>query len=190
VNALDRHVVGNASSTAGHLSDLTVTLAIVAPAVGDAFALGWNRPLFEDAVVYAQTLFVNGALTTGAKLAFQRPRPITYTGDPVWVGKSEGYVSFYSGHTSTAFAALGAASMTIGYRYGSWALPWAVTALVGVSVAAERVAAGRHFYTDVGAGALAGIAVGVAVPWLHRRTGATVTPGPADSFGLGVSRRF
>jgi membrane-associated phospholipid phosphatase len=36
-------------------------------------------------------------------------------------------------------------------------------------VAAERVAAGRHFYTDVAVGALAGAVVGTLVPLAHRR---------------------
>jgi membrane-associated phospholipid phosphatase len=39
-----------------------------------------------------------------------------------------------------------------------------LTAAVGGTVAAERVLAGRHFYSDVAVSALAGFAVGTLVP--------------------------
>ncbi|MGE5413366.1 MAG: phosphatase PAP2 family protein, partial [Syntrophomonadaceae bacterium] len=50
---------------------------------------------------------------------------------------------------------------------GAW--PWVAVGLLGGSVAVERVLAGRHFYTDVIAGAAAGTAFGIAIPLLHRR---------------------
>jgi membrane-associated phospholipid phosphatase len=190
VNALDRGVIGNSSVTAARVSDATVALAIVVPVTLDAWVLGWSKPLLEDAVVFAQTMFINGSLVNATKLIVQRPRPATYAGAPGYVDDSEGYLSFYSGHASSAFAALGAMSMTVGYRYGSWVLPWIVTGLVGTSVAVERVVAGRHFYTDVGTGALAGLALGIAVPWLHRRGGMTLTAPPVGSVGLGLSGRM
>jgi undecaprenyl-diphosphatase len=49
--------------------------------------------------------------------------------------------------------------------------PWITLALAtGLStfVSVERVRAGKHFPTDVIAGSLAGAAVGVVVPHLHR----------------------
>ena len=53
-------------------------------------------------------------------------------------------------------------------------------------MAAERVLSGRAFYTDVIAGAVAGVAVGTLVPWLHLRTGITsaVVPTP---HGISIS---
>jgi len=45
----------------------------------------------------------------------------------------------------------------------------ATAGVVMVARPAERVAAGRHFYTDVAVGAVAGAAVGTLVPLAHRR---------------------
>ena len=47
---------------------------------------------------------VNGAFAEAAKYVAQRPLPLTYAGDPTLLRTSGGYRSFYSGHTSTAFA--------------------------------------------------------------------------------------
>jgi membrane-associated phospholipid phosphatase len=52
-----------------------------------------------------------------------------------------------------------------------------LTAAVGGTVAAERVLAGHHFYSDVAVGALAGFAVGALVLFLHERGSVAVGPG-------------
>ena len=58
---------------------------------------------------------------------------------------------------------------------------------VGTSVGIERVAAGRHFPTDVLVGVVAGTAVGVLVPYYHRRKldqGFFVTAAPVEDGGV------
>jgi len=167
VNAFDRAAIGNKSAVAKSLSDATVGAVIIAPLILDALDVGRREPWIEDAVVFAQTLAVNGALVTAAKFLVQRPLPRTYAGDPSLIDRPEGYRSFYSGHTSLAFAGLAASAMTIRLRHGERTWPWIVTGLVGTSVAVERVADGRHFPTDVITAALMGSAVGIAVPALH-----------------------
>ncbi len=169
-------------------SDVTAILAIVAPPLLDLADVGAGQAFYTDAAVFAETLLVNGALVEIAKYAVQRPLPRTYAGDPTLVSQPGGYRSFYSGHASTTFAALAASSMTLRLRYGERYWPWVVTGLVGTSVAVERVAAGRHFPTDVMVGAAVGMAVGVVVPWLHAiGPGLTVS---AVGRGLGVAGRF
>jgi len=85
------------------------------------------------------------------------------------------YTSFYSGHTALVFTALTAGSMTLTLRHGPRVWPWLVTALVGTSVALERVFAGQHFYSDVIFGAVAGAGVGVLIPLLHAQVGPFVS---------------
>ncbi len=173
VNAFDRGAIGNHSDLADYASTATVALAVVGPA-----ALDWALLRHEDApddalstdlVVFGETLLVNGALVQVVKYSVQRPLPRTYAGDPALIHSPGGYRSFYSGHTSLAMAALTAAAYTARRRYGERVWPWLVVAGVGASVAVERVAAGRHFPSDVLVGAAAGTAVGLAVPWLHDR---------------------
>ncbi len=169
VNGFDRPAIGNHSGFADTLSDITVGAAVLVPVALDALDLGLGSELAEDLVVYVEALAVNGALVSLVKYAAQRPLPRTYEGDPALVAGPGGYRSFYSGHSSMAFAALGAASVTSNLRHHTGAWPWIVTGVIGTSVAVERVAAGRHFPTDVIAGTVAGLATGIVVPLLHAR---------------------
>jgi len=189
VNSLDRGVIGNASDSADLASNITVALAIVVPPIADWIALRRLHPWLEDAVVFAEAMSVNGAFVTLAKFTVQRPIPRVYS-DPALASDPGNYRSFYSGHMSFAMAALSAASVTVNARYGLTWQPWAVTLLVGASVAAERVWAGYHFYTDVMVGGGAGLVVGTAVSFLHLRTHglhiAAFRPADSDAVGLSV----
>ena len=159
------------------------------PLGADALALGWSRPFLEDAVALGEAVLVNGAIVTTVKDLVQRPTPRAYAGDEPIVSRPTGYRSFYSGHTSATFASLTAAAWTWRLRRGPAAWPWAVVAVAGLGVGALRVAGGNHFPTDVAAGALGGIAVGTAVPLLHRRRRQRVALVPAPG-GLGIAGVF
>ncbi|MBC7692567.1 MAG: phosphatase PAP2 family protein [Methylotenera sp.] len=169
VNSLDRSAIGNSNTFLDTTSDITTGAAVIAPVLLDWMDLGTSQEFLEDLTVYSETLSINGALVTLAKYTVQRPLPRTYAGDPKLVNSPGGYRSFYSGHTSLTMASLSAASMTLNLRHHSGALPWILTGAITLSVAAERVAAGRHFYTDVAVGAAAGALVGILVPFFHER---------------------
>jgi membrane-associated phospholipid phosphatase len=173
VNAFDRHVIGNNSAFAGTLSDVSQLLAVAAPIVVDAVDVGFHREFVEDMVVYAEATTVSGAILTLTKYAVQRPRPYAYAAgtSAASLSSAAAYTSFYSGHTALVFTALTAGSMTLTLRHGPRVWPWLVTAIVGTSVALERVLAGQHFYSDVIFGAVAGAGVGVLVPLLHAQIG-------------------
>jgi len=168
VNSFDRGVIGNASDTADLISSVTVGLTILAPPVADWLALGTSRTLLDDVVVFTESLTVNGAINTVVKYSVQRPIPRAYS-DPAVAASPCSYRSFYSGHTSLAFAALATTSVTLNARYRLTWQPWVATVVIGASVALERVLAGYHFYTDVLVGAAAGAAVGIVVPVVHLR---------------------
>ena len=179
VPGFDRWVIGYASDTADTVSTVTAGLAVVAPLALDLADVGPTTPFLEDGMVLVETLLVNGALVNAAKYSAQRPIPRVYSpGLPATVTSPSDYRSFYSGHTSTTFAALTAASVTWTLRHGATWWPWVVTGVVGTSVAIERLAAGRHFPSDVLVGAAAGTLIGLAVPWLHAR--ARLGPGAID----------
>lgn len=192
VNAIDRGTVGNHSRAASIAADVTVYGVMAALPLIDLGDLGVSRAFGEDLVVYFETLAVDTALQNAVNFAVARPRPRAYEGDPEFVDAGEGYLSFYAGHVATAFAAMSAASFTIGRRHGQRVWPWIVTALVAGSVAVERVASGHHFPTDVAVAAVAGTSYGIAIPWLHTRTrGLPVSLAPASAgSGLSLVGRF
>jgi membrane-associated phospholipid phosphatase len=188
INGFDRGAVGNHSTFADVTSDVTAVLVMAGPPLLDLVDVGSGEAFYSDAAVFAETLLVNGALVEIAKYTFQRPLPRTYAGDRSLIDSPGGYRSFYSGHTSTAFAALTASAMTLRLRYGERVWPWLVALFIGSSVAVERVAAGRHFPTDVLVGAVVGSGVGIVVPALHvASTRIAVVPARQ---GIAVAIRF
>src|SRR5256886_17547104 len=111
VNAFDRPAIGNKSPIAKTLSDATVGAVVIVPLALDALDIGPSRAWLNDAVVFAQTLVVNGTLATAAKFIVQRPLPRTYAGDPRLMHRPDAERSFYSGPTSLGLAGLPAMAM-------------------------------------------------------------------------------
>lgn len=136
--------------------------------------------LVVDAFMYAESGSLAEALTDITKIAVRRPRPIDYinctppagsTTTPSGCTSSDLGLSFWSGHAA-GVAALGATATYLAFvRSPGSPRPWitlgAATALTAF-VSYERVRAGEHFPTDVIAGSMAGAAIGVLVPHLHR----------------------
>lgn len=170
VPSFDRGGIHNHSGTARFFSDVLVGLAVAGPVAANALALGINDVFWEDAIVFAQALMVSGALVSVTKVLVQRPLPLAYQNDPQYVNSSEGYRSFYSGHTTTVATALTAAAVTIGLRYDQPVWPWLVAAGATTGVAALRVLSGNHFISDTAVGAAVGATVGILVPLIHKRT--------------------
>jgi membrane-associated phospholipid phosphatase len=92
------------------------------------------------------------------------------------------YRSFFSGHTSMAFAA--AASTCAHHRYlrlhgdrGVDAVPCVAGFLLAGTTGALRLAADRHYVSDVLIGATVGTLIGYGIPYLfHYRHGAAIRP--------------
>jgi membrane-associated phospholipid phosphatase len=194
VNSLDRPVIQYHSQAAQSAGDITVAAALVAVPVLDGLDIGFaNKTYVEDMVVYAEVLSVNSAVSNAFRYSTQRPRPSAYRNSPA-PSKPGEFASFYSGHTSSVFAGLSAASMTYNLRHGPHLWPWIVTGVIGLGEASTRVLGGRHFYTDVATGMVAGTAIGTLIPYLHRRNAhATVSITPVvsdDSFQLVFGRSF
>ena len=92
--------------------------------------------------------------------------------DPNYFNPStDSALSFFSGHASIT-GAIGATATYLAFaRSPSSPRPWVTLVLAtGLTsfVSVQRVRAGKHFPTDVLAGAFAGAGIGVVVPHLHR----------------------
>ncbi len=190
LNHVDRSVVRYHNRDFQLAADISLGLMIGIPIVLDALDLGFTKPFFEDLMIFIETLSIDTAFQAGTALIAQRPRPASYAGDPAIIDRGEGYASFYAGHVATAFAAMSVVSQTLRYRYGHRFWPWIVTVAAGTSMAFMRMGSGSHFPTDVIVGGLAGLAVGIAVPWLHARAPETQVRIVPSLGGVGVAGRF
>ena len=132
---------------------------------------GKGRAAWAHGVVFAQTVTTTITITDVMKTASRRPRPYTHA-DGFEVTEADDQMSFPSGHSSTA----GAASFGLVHQIvlTSDLSPGAAAGLYGAatawtaSTAALRVAARKHYPTDVLMGSLLGASVGIVVPELHR----------------------
>jgi hypothetical protein len=127
------------------------------------------------------TLYTMGATYMTKGLA-GRKRPYMYNTDLSLEeriglgGDDDGNAShsFFSGHTSAAFALATFSSMIFTDIHGrsNWShLMWGSTLTLATLTGIARVKAGVHYPTDVIAGAIAGSAIGYLVPRLHRKGG-------------------
>jgi membrane-associated phospholipid phosphatase len=140
-----------------------------------------------DAVIYGETLSTMWALTNLAKIAYRRPRPSAYAeqarldeqcaGQPPSmcmtpsISETDSTLSFFSGHAATTTAVFAAGTYLAFSRSPKSPRPWLVLGagvVISTLVDVGRVEAVKHFPTDVIAGSLAGIGVGMIVPHLHR----------------------
>jgi membrane-associated phospholipid phosphatase len=178
VRGFDSFALGRRSSAADTASNVAVTTFTVAPILLDALDVHLSGGSWSsygiDLVVMLEALTINGALNETMKLTVRRPRPLVY--DPVAgsddLTQPDSYLSFYSGHTSSTAAVTMAYATTFALRHpDSPALLWIYGgAAVGTAtMGLLRVLAGKHFPTDVLAGAAVGSAVGLVVPRLHAR---------------------
>jgi membrane-associated phospholipid phosphatase len=132
-----------------------------APNSGERNALG------SASLVYLETIAISLALNQVIKMAVRRRRPYIRCRDNGCGTGSDDNVSFYSGHTSTAFAlAVGAATLNgmKGSKYEG--LVWGVNLTLAFTVGYLRIAADKHFFSDVLIGAIAGSLAGFLIPKL------------------------
>lgn len=188
----DRPVAGRYNKTAGDVSTWAAALGVAPLALGVA---SWYRgdALGADLAAYTLMLAQALALQNGLNLVVRSmsfwPRPYMYAtdgdgADAASAAEGEAYGSFFSGHASAAF--------TIAVFTGEWfsefypnsaykSLVWATSLSLAGFVGALRIAAGKHYPTDVVVGALAGTGISLAVIKIHKKT---VQIGPISLAGI------
>jgi membrane-associated phospholipid phosphatase len=181
-----------------------VMLFAAAPAFSLAASLitarlaGDSRIVFAEDVLLAAESFALAGLVTGlVKISVRRTRPYVHYGgdDPLYSEHSVDVTGFFSGHSSLA-ASVAASTATLAFLRGRASAPWIALAggAVAVTTGMLRIAADRHYLSDVLAGLALGTAVGILVPVLHalplgrsKKVALTLSPAPG---GLGVSGVF
>jgi len=184
-------------------SDATLMLSVVG-SVGTFVAVrgGFEDGFGEEALLLVEAAALSQGLNQGTKFLFRRQRPWAHAADPPRgeeMGSRDSVLSFASGHSSTAFT-LAVTSGSLASLRGDAGKEWVwVTGLTFATATAYlRVAADRHYLTDVLTGAAIGAAVGWTVPRLvERRPKPPANPAelakprplvPAFSVALGPGR--
>ena len=188
----DRPVAGRYSKAAGDVSSWFAVLGAAPLALAGA---SWYRgeasggDFAAYTLMFAQALALQNGLNLVVRSFKFWPRPYMYSTDgdgaaAAEAAEGEAYGSFFSGHASAAF--------TVAVFTGEWfsefypnsrykSLVWAGSLSLAGFVGVLRIAAGKHYPTDVVVGALAGTGVSLAVIQMHKKT---VRIGPVSLAGL------
>jgi membrane-associated phospholipid phosphatase len=166
----DASLRGRRSVAAAELSNSLITLTVAAPVFTEV-GRGVDAHFANFGVVYSEALTANLLLNGISKLAFRRPRPYSYgVPEAQDLDPRDRNVSFYSGHSSTAFTAAVAGSLLFAESAPNRAAKlvlWGSELALAGATANLRIRAGKHYYSDVVVGSLVGIGLGVLVPVLH-----------------------
>ncbi|MBI5069234.1 MAG: phosphatase PAP2 family protein [Deltaproteobacteria bacterium] len=181
---------GRGASTASDVMLVAVPALAGGALLVSSLQHGDARTALEDGLMLVEATSVAVLATQVAKLAAARLRPYAWA-DPAGGHGPDSRRSFWSGHTAFTFAAASAAGTVARLRgYRSW--PWILG--LGLAGAAAtgwlRMAADRHWATDVLVGAAVGTAAGLGIPaWLHGRRGDAGAPRVA-LVPLGIAGTF
>ena len=195
-----RALVWSKPALASTLSDVAVFGLAPVSAIGLNALAAWHdghpENLGEDALIVLEASFLAMDVDQAVKYAAGRPRPYAHFANAAVLSAHpdphDANLSFFSGHTTAAFAfavSSGTVASMRGYRWAPWV--WAQGLGIAVGSGYLRLAADRHYVTDVLAGAAVAAAMGWAVPWLLHRPGrgerrASIAVVPMNGAGLGV----
>lgn len=155
----------------------TVVTYVVSPIVGLTLLIASDKNasatrLIDDVLPVAEAVAVAQVFTIFGKWAFSRLRPNAYFADAANPATltTDSYQSFWSGHAVAGFA-LTTAVGTVCHMRRYWTEPyvWAAGITLSLSVEYLRVAADKHYLSDVFVGGLVGVAAGLLVPQLMSR---------------------
>lgn len=125
-----------------------------------------NSNLF---LINLEILSINGLVTNFVKYSTGRQRPYSFYN--THKNDDESYKSFFSGHTSTAFAlGTSTAKMLIKYTKIDHRTVWVGALGLAAATGYFRIAADMHYFTDVLTGAIVGSSIGsMGFDWLDKR---------------------
>jgi membrane-associated phospholipid phosphatase len=154
-----------------HLSSTTLMAALFQP-VGLLVAARVPHKWSRDVPVVAEASAITLSVNAFVKHLTHRSRPAAHFCESertVAPCPPDTRLSFYSGHTSSAFAAAVAAGTIADFhRLGNRKWIWASGLTLATTTGALRVMADQHYATDVLTGMAAGALAGWVVPKLHR----------------------
>jgi membrane-associated phospholipid phosphatase len=133
-----------------------------------------------DVLIVAEATVVAMDVNQLVKFVVGRERPFAHALPPdakAMISTSDDNLSFFSGHTTATFAlavATGTVASMRGYRWAPVA--WVAGPALAATTGYLRIAADKHYLTDVLTGAVVGSAFGFALPYfLHSAQSGSAT---------------
>ena len=150
-----------------------------------------------DILLISEATSVALAMNQVVKFAVGRERPFVHAlpeaDKPLTAHPSDNNVSFYSGHSTLAFTmAVSAGTIASMRRYRMAPCIWGTGLLLAAATAYLRIAADRHYLSDVTVGAVVGSATGALLPRFFHGPGprrVTVAPAPLENGGAALAIR-
>jgi len=196
INPFDRPAISNWSPCADKSSDILLVTFAVLPA--SLFLAKDTRDDFGIiSTLYAETYLFAASMNFLTKGLTKRIRPYAYNPNVGMEEKTKAKArrSFYSGHTTGAFAGavLTAKIYSDYYPDSKWRpVVWGSSLLAASTVAYLRYEAGMHYPTDTLVGALMGSLTGYLIPSIHKNISSLgVSPSyEAKQFKISLTYRF
>ncbi len=157
-----------------------VTLALASNHEG-----AYCKDFWSDALIVGEATVLAMDFNQITKYVARRERPFVYELSPSQKSKTpepdDNNLSFFSGHTTATFALAAAAGTVATMRGYRWApLTWIAGGVLAFGTGYLRMAADKHWFTDVATGMVFGTASGILIPYaLHRPKAAGVDTSPA-----------
>ncbi|MFP4416194.1 MAG: phosphatase PAP2 family protein [Chitinispirillaceae bacterium] len=174
INPIDRPFAGIYRPEAAGISDATLAATILASPVFLAFTHNQPNSFVDGLFLVTESFAICNFLLQITKTAVSRPRPLMYADDLPFRqrARADNFLSFFSGHAAVSFSFATTTTMVFAASDLENSLK-AATAATSFSLATAtailRVAAGKHFITDVVSGALIGVATSMIVIELHKK---------------------
>ena len=148
-----------------------------------------------DALIIAESAVLAGEVNQAVKFIAGRERPFVHAlpdDEKARTKKpSDNNLSFFSAHTNVGFALAVSAGTVATMRGYSWApIVWAVGPAVAAFTGYLRIAADKHYFSDVMTGAVVGSAIGFLVPYVFHKADAASGPGTPNVAAAALTARL
>lgn len=182
LHPMDRWAAGNYDPALSSLSGALAWGLGMVPFAANGWDLYKDRQtwfgLATDFVMLQEALIISQSLVSYSKARLKlHPTPMVYEGSSATEAEKlerRNVSSFFSGHTTAAFTTAVFTAYTYQLKHkGSPLVPWVWGGTLGAAatVGGLRIAAGKHFPSDILAGAAVGSLMGYLVPRLHLKGG-------------------
>lgn len=158
------------TKTAATISD--IMLFGVMPAAAFVSPVWTNHNYGRAALTIGEAMVFTGVVTQVAKFSVARARPYAYHGGDY--SNPDSRLSFFSGHTSYSFALAISSAMLIAESYPQQsALVYGVATTLALIPGYLRIAADKHYFSDVIIGAIIGTGIAYGVTRLQLGSNST-----------------